>query len=202
MNITIINVTRGEDNYLQWVGTPSALYPFYNLPAMDERTAFVIFDVDEKKKPDYSFNMIDASEDFPMCLDECDETEMPVEPAHHQIVLESRAYLVFDTSKGIRLVNRSYLAPMMSKLDELMFFERKTASGGIYIAAKLGLLLAGVISPTMLRREDTSMLDFSKKLYERTVYARQCQEEDAARRADPEIMLVDRQTGEVVEDEA
>lgn len=198
MNITIVNVPHGDEEVVQWVGTPYALYPFYNLPIMNEKSAFVVFDVEEKKRADFSFREITAGPDFPMRLEETDETERPIEPAHHQIVFESRVYMVFDTSKGVRLVNRSFFSPMMSKLDELMFFERQDARGKIYIAAKLGLLLAGVIMPMSQRRDDDTMLIFAKKLYERMAYARECDKVETTK--EPEIVLVDRQTGEVVEE--
>lgn len=64
MSITIVNHYVGDD-LTQWVGTPEALYPFYNLPVIDEKTVFMVFDVDDKKKSDYSFHELNA-EDCPL----------------------------------------------------------------------------------------------------------------------------------------
>lgn len=126
---------------------------------------------------------------------EYDTTELPIEPSHFQIVWESRAYLIFDTSKGIRFINRAHLAPMMSKLDQLMFFERKTKSGQIYIVAKLGLLLAGAIVAPAPQTNDDRLLNFSKRLHDGIETAMRYAEAD-------KLKFVDRETGEVMEEEA
>ncbi len=196
MSIMIVDKVGDDTELTQWIGTPEAMYPLYNLPEIDEKTIFVIFDVDDKKKTDYSVNRIDKSE-CPLSLEETDATELPIEPSHYQIVAESHVYLIFDTSKGIRFVNRAYLAPMMSKLDQLMFFERKTKTGQLYIVAKLGMLLAGVIVAPAPNASDGRLLNFSKRLYEGIEVARRHTEADAKER-----VFVDPETGEVMEDKA
>jgi len=195
MSIMIVDKGGDEEELTQWIGTPEAMYPLYNLPEIDEKTIFVIFDVDDKKKTDYSVHRIGADE-CPLCLEETDATERPIEPSHYQIVAESHAYLIFDTSKGIRFVNRAYLAPMMSKLDQLMFFERRTKSGQIYIVAKLGMLLAGVIAAPAPSTSDNRLLNFAKILHDGIETARRHTVADAKER-----VFVNQETGEVMEEE-
>jgi len=198
-NITIVHTDGGEKACMQWVGTRYALYPFYNLPKMDEKTAFVVFDVDEKKRHDYSYHEI-AAKDSPLCLDERDATEISIQPEQYSLCFQGGIYVPFVTSKGIRLISRAYLAPMMSKLDEMMFYERKTTGGFVYIVAKLGLLLAGVIVPEDVRSDDQSLLAFTRNLVDGVEFALECAEKDEQQSGEPEIVLVDRSTGEVVDD--
>jgi len=200
LNITIVNMSRGEGKATQWIGTPMALYPFYNLPTMDEQTAYVLFDVDEKKKDDISFVEMDMEESL-MNLEESDETECHIEPRSINIVYGSNVYIPFDTTKGIRLINRAYITPMESKLDLLTFSERQTADGIIYIVARLGLLIAGVIVPFSQSGGDNSLLDFSRFFAERMKFAAQVAENDKREREERQIQLVDRATGELIEDE-
>lgn len=195
MSIMIVDKSTDEGALTQWVGTPEAMYPLFNMPEIDEKTIFVIFDVDDKKKTDYSVHRI-FDVDCPLCLEEQDTTERPIEPSHYQIVAESHVYLIFETSKGIRFVNRAYLAPMMSKLDQLMFFERRTKTGQLYIVAKLGMLLAGVIVAPAPNATDGRLLNFSKRLYEGIETARRYTEADAKERD-----FVNQETGEVMEEE-
>lgn len=194
MSIMIVDKLGDECAFTQWVGTPEAMYPLYNLPEIDEKTIFVIFDVEDKKKTDYSVNRIDSSE-CPLCLEEYDSTERSIEPSNYQIVAEGHVYLIFDTSKGIRFVNRAYLAPMMSKLDQLMFFERRTESGQLYIVAKLGMLVAGVIVAPAPNAKDGRLLNFAKRLHDGIETARQHTEADAKER-----VFVNQETGEVMEE--
>ena len=44
MSIMIVDKSTDEGALTQWVGTPEAMYPLYNLPEIDEKTIFVIFD--------------------------------------------------------------------------------------------------------------------------------------------------------------
>jgi hypothetical protein len=56
-NIMIVNDERKNGDIVQWVGVGGgALYPFYGLPYMDEHTAFAVLDVEDKVKPEYTFN--------------------------------------------------------------------------------------------------------------------------------------------------
>lgn len=196
-SITIINALSENGHELtQWVGTPYALYPFYNLPIMNEQTAYVMFDVDEKKRVDMTYSETDAA-GSPMNLDEDDPTERSIEPQGVNIVYGSRVYIPFDTSKGIRLINRAYLAPMQSKLDLITFSERQTADGSLYIVARLGLFIAGVIAP-YTNGEDKDLAKFAKVFYERMEYAHDCARAEATRRAKKEIVLVNGATGEIM----
>lgn len=200
LNITICNMPRGEGKAVQWVGTPMALYPFHNLPISDEQTAYVLFDVDEKKKDDIRYTELEA-EESPMNLEEYDETEAPIEPRSINIVYGSGVYIPFDTTKGIRLINRAYITPMESKLDLLTFSERQTEDGYIYIVARLGLLIAGVIAPFSQSGGDKSMLDFSRFFAERMDFAEKIAASDKRAREERQIQLVDRTTGELIDDD-
>lgn len=199
LNITICIMPRGEGKAVQWVGTPMALYPFHNLPILDEQTAYVLFDVDEKKKDDISYIELEADES-PMNLEEYDETDKPIKPHSINIVYGSSVFIPFDTTKGVRLVNRAYITPMESKLDLLAFSERQTEDGYIYIVARLGLLIAGVIAPFSQAGGDKSLVDFSRFFAERMDFAEKTAAADKQAREERQIQLVDRATGELIED--
>ena len=199
-NITIVNMPRGDGKAMQWIGTPDALYPFYNLPIMNEQTAYVLFDVDEKKKDDIRYIELQADQS-PMNLEEYDNTESQIEPHSINIIYGSSVYIPFDTTKGIRLINRAFIAPMQSKLDLLTFCERQTADGNIYIVARLGLLIAGVIAPFSQAGGDKALLAFAGFFSQRMAHAAMVAEEEKQARAEPQIRLVDRGTGELIEDD-
>ena len=54
------------------------------------------------------------------------------------------------TSDGLELIDNEYMAILSDVADNLELFERRTENGQIYFAAKLGLMVVGVIMPLNL----------------------------------------------------
>ena len=69
----------------------------------------------------------------------------------------------FKTSEGITYVDRRYLKPLEDGENEYVLCERTAKNGQVYIVAKQGFLLAGVIMPAAA--VDKAFVDQLKTLY-------------------------------------
>ena len=131
--------TPGGD---QWLSDGTAAYPVYNLPELDEKAALAVLDIPPEKWAEISCERTGA----PAVLSFDD-----VEPGERMLPKARLSCFAFDgvvmnvalTSKGLRLYNPAYLKPLTD--DNFELYERKTEAGEIYLAAKAGLILKGLI---------------------------------------------------------
>lgn len=190
-DIMIVNDERENGQRVQWVGTRREIYPLYGFPILDEKTVFYAFDIDKNKKGDFIYTEMSAGE-CALNIGERDATEREIREETYHITLMNSTYTPIDTSKGMRFINREYMQPLVSASDMLHLAERRTKGGVIYIVARLGLFVAGVIAPRVItvQEEIQPFLD----LAERVEFARQCTE------ADKTIFVkVESETGEIME---
>lgn len=76
------------------------------------------------------------------------ECENALETADIEIGFGGTLLLPLHTSQGIRFIDKAYLRPLADcDEDMLMFYERTTTDGDLYIAVKVGMILAAVIHP-------------------------------------------------------
>ncbi len=65
---------------------------------------------------------------------------------------DGRDLLPLETSAGISFIQEKYLAPLDS-LEYMQLFERRSTDGGLYIVAKVGMIIQAVIMPMNLPNE-------------------------------------------------
>ena len=174
----LVDQTPGNRNTAQWMGDNFSLYLINDMPYLEERNIYSMFDVSEKKRNDFYFeHMIDGA---PCCLDDTHQSERPIERLYVQIVHKNELLTPMKTSRGITLVPNKYLRPFDDQREAIECYER---DGGRIIAVKIGMYLAAVIVGIAV---DKDFLDQLEELLEESRYTleRNC-------------INFDRETGEV-----
>lgn len=131
---------------VQWLGASGAIYPLQHMPQLDESNIFTAFDVTSKQADKIVF--LRAA--LPTVVDFRDvvECENTLETDDIEIGFGGTLLLPLHTSQGIRFIDKAYLRPIADcDADMLMFYERATTDGDLYIAVKVGMILAAVITP-------------------------------------------------------
>lgn len=204
-DIVLVNMDEGGRRPVQWVGTAQALYPLHGMPTMNKAQIYALFDVTEKQEGKIRFTEKTADK-IGFSIGDFDGTERMIEPRGIGIVYGGCVYVPFDTSKGIRLIDRAYIMAMVKDIDILSFYERQTSGGTIYIVARMGLLLAGVLMPRYNAGGDNHLAAFARKFSERMQVAQDFAEAERVaedtRSGDEQLSLVNMETGEIVEDGA
>ena len=202
-DITLVNVQEEGEKPMQWVGTIHAIYPLYGLRTMDKAQLFTIFDITDKQASKITFTETTADKKA-YRLDTHDFTEKGVQPLPISIAVGGSVYVPFDTSKGMRLVDRVYLMAMTKEVDLLSYSERQTADGKIYIVARMGMLIVGIVGPRFNAGGDADLQKFASLFADRMGYAWMIA--DAEKRAlnsrEDEVQLtlaMDEETGEILE---
>lgn len=131
--------TPGGD---QWLSDGTAAYPVYNLPELDEKAALAVLDILPEKWAEISCERTDAPAILSFDDVERGERMLP-RPRLSCFVFDGVIMNVALTSKGLRLYNPAYLKPLSD--DDFELYERQTEAGEIYLAAKTGLILKGLI---------------------------------------------------------
>ena len=131
---------------VQWLGATGAVYPLQHMPQLDENNILAVFDITSKQADKIIF--LRAA--LPETVDFRDlvECENVLETADIEIGFGGTLLLPLHTSQGIRFIDKAYLRPLADcDADMLMFYERTTTDGELYIAVKVGMILAAVITP-------------------------------------------------------
>lgn len=130
---------------VQWLGDGSAIYPLDGLPFLDEGGLYRMFDVSEKAQEKISFYHGTMPEG--LNVDDYAAGEAVAEDMGVTISYGGTVLLPLRTSGGILYIQSCYLAPLEDQADFLQLFVRRDRLGGRYIAAKVGMLLRGIIMP-------------------------------------------------------
>ena len=127
----------------QWLGTAAAAFPLSGIPRLTEENLCTLFDITEKQRNSIFFrhHQLPVSLNF----DDTDEGEEMLERGSLTMNYHGRTIRPLFTSSGLEFIDTDHLEPLADVSDTLEIFERRTADGGIYFAAKTGLLLVGVI---------------------------------------------------------
>lgn len=129
----------------QWIGDGSAFYPVYGLPLLTEEHIFTMFDIPEDKRSKYLFTETEMPTTYDFS-DSCD-SEVPLIREDLSVIRYGMTLIPFKTSEGISFVDKRYLKPLEDGENEYVLCERTAKNGQVYIVAKQGFLLAGVIMP-------------------------------------------------------
>ena len=119
-----------------------------------------MFDIPEKKREKLIFRHDPAP--VSVNWDDTAQAERKIDDPKLCVRWEGREMLPLRTSAGITFIQEKYLAPL-DNLDYVNLYERRSESGGLYIAAKVGLMIQAVIMPM-----DVITDDFVDKLDELT----------------------------------
>lgn len=135
----------------QWLGDAAGFYPIAGLPYMDTDNICAMFDIPEKKREKMIFRHNHAPGDINW--EDTDPEERRVEDPKLCVRYEGRELLPLRTSAGITFIREKHLAPL-DNLDYMNLYERKLKSGGVYIVAKIGMMVQAVIIPIDVVTDD------------------------------------------------
>lgn len=129
----------------QWLGTYAAVYPLSGLPYLTENNIPALFDITEKQleKIHIRHDVLPASLNF----DDTDAGEIMLDREKMTLGYGGRVVRPLITRSGLEFIDVDYLTPLADVADDLELFERHTTDGGVYFAAKMGLMIVGVIMP-------------------------------------------------------
>lgn len=148
--------TAGNTVY-QWLGDGRSAYPLVRLPHMDIENICAMFDITEKKRDKLFMRQMDAPEGIN--LNDTDAAERQLEDPKLCVRYDGRELLPLETSAGITFIQEKYLAPL-DGLEYMRLFERRRTDGGLYIVAKIGMIIQAIIMPMNLPDENfTDLLD-------------------------------------------
>ena len=130
----------------QWISDGGAIYPLYNLPELKDDSVYTLFDIPESKRDKIR---LEHRSRLPANLDFADyhEGESLIEQGKIEVCVRGRTLIPLTTSLGAVYINAKYLTPFSDSEAGVQFYERHTASGGVYLAVKEGFLLTGIILP-------------------------------------------------------
>ena len=138
-----ITVVNDKKRNIQWISDGTAIYPLFKLPKLTAENIFYMFDIPEEKQGKIYFEELD---ELPAALDFNDANDFESDATRGTIslVVGGSTLIPFECSVGTILISKKHLDVFD---DDAIFFERRRANGGVYLAAKEGLFLAGVILP-------------------------------------------------------
>ena len=192
-SIVLYNDQSGQ----QYISDGFAVYPVFGLPKLNTDYVLTIFDIPEKEREKY----ITRETVLPsgINLSDDDYSEKAVIPIPISIAYGGVPLRPLKTTGGIVYIDGRYLSPLADMLDVLELYERRTAEGALYIAAKAGFLLQGVIFPQIMIEESfVNRLSELSRLTEEA-FAKQGATEKQEAAPGQYAIRADPNTGEVME---
>lgn len=135
----------------QWLGDGYVAYPMVGLPYMNTDNICAMFDIPEKKQEKMTFRHATAPESINW--DDADQEERQLDDPKLCVRYECREMLPLRTQEGIIFIQEKYLAPLDNP-DYMRLYERRSRSGGVYIVAKVGMMIQAIIMPMNVVNED------------------------------------------------
>lgn len=184
----------------QWLGDGKAMYPLTGLPVMDIENICAMFDITEKKREKLVMRREDAPDSIN--LEDTDLREWKLGDQKLCVRYNGMDLLPLETSEGVTFIQEKYLLPL-DNLEYMQLYERRSTTGGLYIAAKIGMILQAVIMPMDLPGEEfMNLLDDLTRQCRAAMRKRAFapkQETMLERELGP-LFQVDERTGEVLEE--
>lgn len=137
-------VDKNGEVVCQWLGDGAACYPIAGLPYMDMDNICVMFDISEKKQEKSILRHSQAPGSINW--EDTDPAERQFDDPKLCVRWEGREMLPLRTSAGITFIQKKYLTPL-DRQEYLRLHERKSQGGGVYIVAKVGMMIQAVIMP-------------------------------------------------------
>lgn len=187
----------GETVY-QWLGDGKSAYPLVGLPTMDVENICAMFDITDKKREKLVMRQFDAPDT--MNWEDTDTHERRIDDPKLCVRYDGRDLLPLETSAGITFIQEKYLLPL-DGLDYMQLYERKSDSGGLYIVAKIGMILQAIIMPMDLPDRDfmDALNDLTHKCRDAMrIRALAPQQDNAMEREPGPLFQVDKGAGEII----
>ena len=128
----------------QWLGDGYAASPIDGMPYLDPDNLYAMFDITEKRKEKLSFRQTNVSGNINW--EDADPSEHYLEDPKLCLRYGGRTILPLRTRDGVTFIQDKYLAPL-DNLDYMHLYERQAKDGGVYIVAKIGMVVQAVIMP-------------------------------------------------------
>ena len=182
----------------QWLGDGRSAYPLVGLPVMDLENICAMFDITEKKREKLVMRRADVPDS--MNWEDTVPLERQLDDPKLCVRYDGRDLLPLETTAGVTFIQEKYLLPL-DGLEYMRLYERQSTSGGLYIVAKIGMILQAVIMPM-----DLPDKDFMEALNDLTSQCRDAmrkkalipKQESVPERETGPLFQVDASTGEVV----
>ncbi len=182
----------------QWLGDGRSAYPLVGLPVMDLENICAMFDITEKKREKLVMRRADVPDS--MNWEDTVPLERQLDDPKLCVRYDGRDLLPLETTAGVTFIQEKYLLPL-DGLEYMRLYERQSTSGGLYIVAKIGMILQAVIMPM-----DLPDKDFMEALNDLTSQCRDAmrkkalipKQESVPEREPGPLFQVDESTGEVV----
>lgn len=182
----------------QWLGDGKSAYPLVGLPVMDLENICAMFDITEKKREKLVMRRADVPDS--MNWEDTAPLERQLDDPKLCVRYDGRDLLPLETTAGVTFIQEKYLLPL-DGLEYMRLYERQSTSGGLYIVAKIGMILQAVIMPM-----DLPDKDFMEALNDLTSQCRDAmrkkalipKQESVPERETGPLFQVDESTGEVV----
>ena len=182
----------------QWLGDGRSAYPMVGLPVMDLENICAMFDITEKKREKLVMRRADVPDS--MNWEDMAPLERQLDDPKLCVRYDGRDLLPLETTAGVTFIQEKYLLPL-DGLEYMRLYERQSASGGLYIVVKIGMILQAVIMPM-----DLPDKDFMEALNGLTSQCRDAtrkkalipKQESVPERETGPLFQVDESTGEVV----
>ena len=149
-SMLLIDHVDAEGCIRQWIGSGAAFYPVEGLPYLQEEHLQGVFELTDKQ----CGKMRICKEKAPEGIDFGDTAEeMRCADGLIRIIAGGHELRTVWADGRARMILESALDPILIEHKNADFFLRRTPGGSFYIAVKEGLLLVGIVFPSMLGEE-------------------------------------------------
>jgi hypothetical protein len=114
---------------------------------LTEENIIALFDITEKQMDSGKISISRDTAPKSLNLDHTDEGEVMLDREIMTLGYGGRIVRPIFTRHGLEFIDTDYLTPLADVADALELFERRTEDGEPYFAAKMGLMIVGVIMP-------------------------------------------------------
>lgn len=135
-----------ESRDVQWVGNGSACWALFGMPMLDGDNLLTALDIPDKDREKIIVRETEAPSGYDF-EDAADEEALP-DPAI-MISYGGQLLLPLQGSTGAILADPELFRPLDGQ--DISVYARRTKSGQIYLAAKAGMLLQGIVMPKQLQ---------------------------------------------------
>ena len=136
----------------QWLGVAGAVFPIHGLPRLNEENMIPLFDITTKQLETVIIKHSELPEG--LNFEDTDTAEVLLDREKITLAYGKRIVRPLMTQDGLEFINNDFLTPLADVADDLELYERRRADGGAYFAAKMGLMVVGIIMPLAIIEEE------------------------------------------------
>lgn len=151
--VDLITVNEGRYIDSQYIKAGNGIYPVRGLPAINPDQLLTLFDIPENKRDDWTAERCAPDPDR-YNLDDMDPNERPVVIIPFGFRWGETDYQPIRTSRGVLLIPVELFGPLELGTGMYELFERENSFREIYLVAKVGMILQGIIFPQDILTEN------------------------------------------------